>query len=688
MPILEINGRRVQVEDSFMSLSPDQQEATVDEIAAELGATAPAPESEQAQSARSELSGLSNKLGGASIDSLAKARYDALPEWKKPFIAAGDMMDLAANGATMGFGNKAAAAGRAAFTDKTYEEELAAMRATTQGARDRAGYAGTAAEFGGAIATPVGLAAKGATLAGRFGSAAMEGAKGLAARAGLLGVEGAGYGGLSALGNDTDVGQGMALGGIAGGAVPIIAGVGRAAAKPFTDAIRARTNPGGYAAEKVAERVSNKMPVDQAGRRMAMGDNLNLADVGGESARGLLRTAANIPGKARDRIQAQLTLRQFGQGDRLKSAVARTFADPDGYLAAKEEIAEAAQKAAGPLYRTAYSKPLHYSEKLEGILQTPAGQRALRHAEQLAGNEQVPFKQFFVQVADDGSQQMRRVPDTRGWDYIKRAMDDMVERETDSITKKVSNEGRILIGLKNRMLEEVDRLNPDYAAARSAWAGKAALDDALETGREVFRMSPDALKRAVADMGPAQKASARVGAAETLRNQIEQTGVTQNAVLRIFSRPAQIRNLQTLFESPEKFAEFRKTIFAEARKRATYQEATGNSTTVRQGIDMAEAGGLQEGVDTARNVVTSGPFNATLQFIGTRLRMLGGMTPDVADEVAKRLMAGSPQAKSQVLAEISRIGQMRISAEQKRQAINAFVARALAVTAPMGMAAE
>lgn len=42
MATLEINGRRVQVDDSFRSLSPDQQQATVEEIARSMGAT-PAP---------------------------------------------------------------------------------------------------------------------------------------------------------------------------------------------------------------------------------------------------------------------------------------------------------------------------------------------------------------------------------------------------------------------------------------------------------------------------------------------------------------------------------------------------------------------------------------------------------------------------------------------------------------------
>jgi hypothetical protein len=42
MPTLNINGKRVKVDDSFLSLSPEEQDATVDEIAASIGAPAEA----------------------------------------------------------------------------------------------------------------------------------------------------------------------------------------------------------------------------------------------------------------------------------------------------------------------------------------------------------------------------------------------------------------------------------------------------------------------------------------------------------------------------------------------------------------------------------------------------------------------------------------------------------------------
>lgn len=616
----------------------------------------------------------------------ARALYDQRPAWQKPLIAAQDVGNIIGDDLTFGFGDKIAAGIRAPFTDKTYEEELAANRAGTQAARDRAGSAAYGADVTAALllprvgrvpvaaSAPTGLLAR----AGRIGSGIVKG-----------GVQGAGYGAVNALGHDQDVGEGAATGAAFGAAVPIVGGVLStvgAAFRPAADAIRARVNPGAYASQKIADRLaSGGMSVERASQRAA-DQNITLADAGGDSTRGLLRTATNIPGPARDSVNARLTMRQFGQGDRLKSAISQTFADPDGYLAAKDAIAAEAKRVAAPLYERAYANPVHFSETLEGILNTPAGKAALSRAEQLAANEQVPFQQLFVNVADNGGATVRRVPDTRGWDYIKRAMDDIIDGQTDPITKKVTNEGRIITGLKNKMLGEIDRLNPDYKAARQAYAGQAQLDEALEAGRDVFKASPEAFKRTVAGMTEAQKASARIGAAETLRAQIDAAGVTNNAVLRIFSKPQQMRNLQTLFETPQKFAEFRKAIWAEARKRGTYDAVKGNSTTVRQAADMAESGGLQEGFNTAKTALTQGPVAATVQFVGSRLRMLGGLTPEVANQISKRLLASSPEVRNQIAKELQQIEQSRIASEQKRVAVQNLIGRISAFAGPAAVA--
>lgn len=198
-------------------------------------AQAPAPGSQPSQDLLGELSsitqGMDGALPGGNLDA---ARYEAMPEWRKGLVAATDVADLVANGASFGFGNKLAAGLRAPFTNKTYDEELETMRGVTEAARNRAGSSATAAEVVGAIAAPVAAANTGLTLAGRFGTGAMQGAKGLLARTGLMGIEGAGYGALTAAGNDEDITQsagygavGGSLGNVAGEAIS--AGVGKVA---------------------------------------------------------------------------------------------------------------------------------------------------------------------------------------------------------------------------------------------------------------------------------------------------------------------------------------------------------------------------------------------------------------------------------------------------------------------------
>lgn len=683
MPTLNIEGRKVKVDDSFLQLSPEDQAKTVDEIAAQIGVTpqaAPepdmAPEGKVAQSLASDLSGMTRNP--------ARALFDQRPEWQKPIIAAQDVGNIIGDDLTFGFGDKAAAAVRAPFTGKTYDEELAANRQGTQNSRDRAGSAAYGADVTAALMMP--------RLAPRAAAAGTTVAKGVLPTAGRFvagvakgGAQGAGYGALNAVGHDQDVGEGAAYGAAFGAAVPVIGGVlsaGGAALRPFVDAVRARTNPSGFGSQKIAERFANSgKTVDQAEARAAR-DGLSLADVGGQSTRDLLRTTTNIPGKARDRVATQLALRQMGQGDRLKNVVSQTLADPDGYLAAKDEIAETAKRIASPLFKEAEKIPIHFSEELEGIIKTPAGRRALAKAEELAANEQVPFKQMFVNVADDGSMTIKRAPDQRAWQYIKTAMDDMVTAETDSLTKKVSNEGRIINNLKNRMLEELDAQNPVYAQARKVWGGQQSLDKALEFGRDAMTMTPEAVRRQLGKFGPPEKEAARAGVAEWIRGRIDTAGFTHNAILKFFSNRQQVKNIRALFDNDEQFKTFRKSIFAEAKRRSTYDAVRGNSTTARQMADMFEAGGMQEGVDALKTVATGRPVAAALQFIGSRLRMLGGLTPQVADDISRKLMSTSPEVQAQVASDIRRIEQAQLSSAQKQQAIQSLIGKVSAFAGP------
>lgn len=168
-------------------------------------------------------------------EAAVQAEFDAAPWYGKLGQALDDTARLFANGVTFGYADKLAGA-----TGDGTEAE----RAKSEEARVRAGSAGTAAEIGGAVATPTLLGRAGLSLPGVASS--LSGVTGAAARTGLAGIEGAGYGMLDASGNDRDLADGALLGAIfgAGGQAAgeaVRGGIGRIAeqfnAKPAIPAL-------------------------------------------------------------------------------------------------------------------------------------------------------------------------------------------------------------------------------------------------------------------------------------------------------------------------------------------------------------------------------------------------------------------------------------------------------------------
>lgn len=194
----------------------DRNEALRELARRELARRQAPVESQQSQELRSELSSMTQNPDTAAFN---RQQYENLPGWQKPIVAASDVGQLTAKGAMNMFGispEKVAATVRAPFTGRSYEDELRDQKAFTQRARDRAGSAATGAEVVGGATAGLGAARNGLTLL-RGGVATAPGIGGVAARTGLMGIEGAGYGAANAFANDQDITEG-AMYGAAGGA--------------------------------------------------------------------------------------------------------------------------------------------------------------------------------------------------------------------------------------------------------------------------------------------------------------------------------------------------------------------------------------------------------------------------------------------------------------------------------------
>lgn len=255
MATLNIGGRRVTVDDSFLSLSPEQQQATVEEIEASFGAAPaePAPAVQPAQATQ------------APVQSAPDA-----PWYSKLGQAADDIVRLGANAMTLGLADRIASAAGGT----TLQEE----QARSQQAADRAGSAGIAAQIGGTM-LPAGVLAKGVGAAVPA-LAKAGGALGLAGRTGSMAAQGAALGATEAAIGEKDIGDGALYGGIAG-ALGNVAGEGisagvrrvagafnKAPAVPTRESLEALKNQA-YAAADNAGVIYSPAAVDRLNQRVA-----------------------------------------------------------------------------------------------------------------------------------------------------------------------------------------------------------------------------------------------------------------------------------------------------------------------------------------------------------------------------------------------------------------------------------
>jgi hypothetical protein len=205
MATLTVNGRKVKVDDSFLSLSPQQQEATVNEIAASVGQGAPAdaaptlgPDVLKLQGKVSDLPSQRPSLGDEAM-SFGRGIIEGIP-------IAGPMLSDARRGLDANLKAMVHGGDAGQYQDqfKAADEDL---RAKTGGAR-------TAGNVAGAVATlaPLGATAMGGRLLGQTGSLGAQLGFGAGSGALISGADTAARGGdLGQIATNAAIGGGLGL---------------------------------------------------------------------------------------------------------------------------------------------------------------------------------------------------------------------------------------------------------------------------------------------------------------------------------------------------------------------------------------------------------------------------------------------------------------------------------------------
>lgn len=515
-------------------------------------------------------------------------------------------------GLMMGYGDEAEAFVRSKMPGgRNYDEELADVRqkiATTQKERP---IASTTAEVGGSLAPTVAAlaaipfsggasapaaAATAARTGTLFSNLVRGGMRGSAIGAGQGAIEGfgKGEGGFEnraerALG---EAAVGGTVGGVLGAGAPV---VGSVLGNVFS-------SPTKRAQDRLLDVLGEQgaTPADVAAeyaRRQAQGAKPEIiADLyPGSAVAGESRRVLNVPGANRQEITEQLVSRMDEQGPRVAQAFENATGTDRKFFPVLSELERVRKVEAEPLYKIAESKPVRNKTIDSLLLRVP--NEAFKEAEDAAGLEGLIFPRLVAQNKD-GEKTVVGDYTVRDIDLIKRGLDQLINAQVKE--GKMSPRGRDLVVFKNALLSEVDKAVPEYAQARSAWAGPSAVMDAMKAGQDLFNQRAEVTARDIAKLGQSEKEGFLIGALDAVNQRIGRKieGQDVTAAFRSGNAKAQIEAaLGATGRKPEDVRSITNALFADIEREAMMANTNRQLRAISQTAPlMAEDQAFREGM--------------------------------------------------------------------------------------------
>jgi hypothetical protein len=507
---------------------------------------------------------------------------------------------------------------------------------------------------GGGIAT---LGAKAATVAPTALGSLGQILKGAATGAGMGGIMGAAD-------NATSIGEaapaalhGAEMGAALGGAIP----AGLAAVPAASRVARGLLNPSGPAADEAAiAALAARQSRSQAGGGPSiaqMSSQLNqaetpltIADVAGKPVRNYLGSLARSDTPAAQVVESALVGRDQGMGDRLINVINRDISSSPSAFDATQALTQAQKTNSAPLYEKALNSGPLYSDRLQQFLDNPRVQTGINKGVRIERDNALaegrafnPNDYAIVNFNSAGDPIIGPVPNMRLLDTAKQGLDDMLEPYRNAVTGhlQLDGEGRAINNVRKSFIKELDSLNPDYAAARQAFAGPAQVKDAIAQGRDFSSYEPEQIKSLVSSLNPSEKEGYLLGAAQSLRNKVNDTSLGGNESLKIGYSTGSQQRLRQLFDSDAQFAQFMKPIEEERLGARTKYSVMGNSLS-----------GERVAADVANNPVMSmgggvGPAVVGAVAGGNPVAGFGiAAAKSLANILGSHLMGQTPQAQT------------------------------------------
>lgn len=554
-----------------------------------------------------------------------------------PYSGGAEAARAALQGLTLGFGDELEAALRTgSFSDEDYKRLRDQLRAQQQQFQTEYPVTGTALDVAGSLALPAGVlgsaykAGKGAWQIAKAGAGAGA-ATGAATGAGVapemsdIPASAAGYG---------------ATGAVLGGTVPAAIGLGGRLVSNLVDSL-GFTNANKVATRKLAEYMDkDNLTPDQVNdmlneyRRVGVPDPV-LADVG-ENLRGAGYASYVVPSKAKGATESFLE----GRNADMANALARGLEQKAGVKANGKfgfdyinDVATSQEVAAKKAYPEAYSKDIpanpfrkYVNRDVFAKAYEDAKRRADVYGYTLPELSQIRNAQFIsTQILHE----------------IKKGLDDVIDRETDKVTGKMTGYGADVARVKKEFNDLIKYYNKDYAKANSEFADFAKLKGAYNEGLDYMKMETSELASKLKKMTPAEKESFRVGMISEIRNKLANFKGGDPARL-VFKSDRQKESLKFAFDDIGQFKDFVRQVDYQNNLLKTQRKVLGGSQTQERAM-------LTEDLGTAAKAVRGDFLGAIGDVVRRGAARAGGVTPDVAEQMQKMLFNPSAQGQSALL---------------------------------------
>lgn len=221
-----------------------------------------------------------------------------------------------------------------------------------------------------------------------------------------------------------------------------------------------------------------------------------------------------------------------------------------------DALARQRKAASDPLYQAAHDYNPVYTDRIKRLIEQPEIKTGINKGIKLvrmdAAANNVPFDPKAYAITDfnaAGDPIIGGVPNMRTLDAGKQGLDAMLMEDSarNPITGRLTTMGRSLTGLRNAYVNELDALNPHYAAARAAWGGPSQTIDAQNMGRDIFKNDPEINAKTIASLSPGDKDFFRNGVMRAIGDLAGKSGDGSSALSGLLQKPYVQQNLTAAF---------------------------------------------------------------------------------------------------------------------------------------------